>query len=426
VRPYVLVLLATAGTVALVTPAVRWVVVKAGAIDRPSDRKVHPKPTPTLGGVGILVGVLVGFGVAYLIPQLRPVFRETSELQGSLLAAVVLSLVGLIDDVRALSAPAKAAGQVLAAGLLILSGVELLFFPFPSQGVISLGPDLAVPLTVLWVLVMVNAVNLIDGLDGLAAGIVAIAAAGFFVYAFAGPSTFGVRYSTAPLLCAIAVGGAIGFLPWNFHPARIFMGDSGAMLLGLLLAAATLSAVGRTPSPSGGDFAAWLIPILTPVMVLAVPLLDVALAIVRRMRRKRPVFAPDKEHIHHQLRELGHTQRQAVLLMYLWSILLTGSALAITFINGRRVVGAILGGAVLLIAATYLPRRIRRGIERRRTERAASADGREASALMGSDGVAQVQIATARSNPAANAGDGSAGPEPTTAEHSGHVHTKPA
>jgi UDP-GlcNAc:undecaprenyl-phosphate/decaprenyl-phosphate GlcNAc-1-phosphate transferase len=362
------VFLASAITVFLTTPAIRRLAIRIGAIDRPSDRKVHPKPTPTLGGVAILLGVLVGLGLAYLIPSFRSVYRESSELQGVLLAAVTLAVVGLIDDLRTISAPAKVAGQVLAAGLLILNGVELLFFWFPTQGTISLGSDLAVPLTVAWVLVMVNAINLIDGLDGLAAGIVVIAAGGFFVWAYTSPTLFGEQFSAAALICAVAAGCAVGFLPYNFYPARIFMGDSGSMLLGVLLAAATISGVGRTIQPSGGDIAAFSIPVLIPVIVLAVPLIDVAMAVVRRLRRGRPIFAPDKEHLHHQLREIGHTHRQAVLIMYLWSLLLAGSALAVTFINGRGTIGLILGGAVLAIGLSFIPRRIQ---ESRRTRRAA-------------------------------------------------------
>jgi UDP-GlcNAc:undecaprenyl-phosphate GlcNAc-1-phosphate transferase len=341
------------------TPLVRRFAVWIRAIDRPSDRKVHPKPTPTLGGIGIFVGVLVGFGVAWLIPEFRSLFRQSLELQGTLLAILVITVVGVLDDLRSLSAPAKVAGQVLAAGLLVLYGVELLFFWFPTQGVISLGSDLSVPLTVLWVLVMVNGVNLIDGLDGLAAGIVVIAAGSFFAWVYVSPPVLDVALSPAALLCAIAVGAALGFLPYNFYPARIFMGDSGSMQLGLLLAAATLSGVGRTVQPSGGDIAAFSIPVLIPVLVLAVPLLDVVLAILRRMRRGRPVFAPDKEHLHHQLREIGHSHRQAVLLMYVWSVVASGSALAIAFINGRGVIIAILAGAAVLIALTLVPNRVR-------------------------------------------------------------------
>jgi UDP-GlcNAc:undecaprenyl-phosphate/decaprenyl-phosphate GlcNAc-1-phosphate transferase len=361
--PYLVVFLVSAGTVLAITPLVRRFAARFGAIDRPSDRKIHPKPTPTLGGLGILAGVLVAMTVAYLIPEFRRLYRQSFELQGVALGAVVITGVGLVDDLRALSAPAKAAGQVLAAGLLILNGVELLFFWFPTQGVISLGSDVAVPLTVLWVLIMVNATNLIDGLDGLAAGIVAIAAGAFFVWVDVAPSTFSESSSIAALLAAIAAGAAIGFLPYNFYPARIFMGDSGAMLLGLLLAASTIAGVGRTIQPSRGALAAFAIPVLIPVFVLAIPLVDVAMAIVRRIRKGRPIFAPDKEHIHHQLREIGHTHRQAVLMMYFWSILLGGSGLAVSFVDDRAVVGSILGVALVLIGATFIPRRLR---ERRR------------------------------------------------------------
>ena len=365
---YLIVFLATAGAVMVVTPFVRRAAVRLKAIDQPSDRKVHPKPTPTLGGVGILMGTLVGLGVAYLIPDFRSVYRDSSELQGTLLAALAITAVGLVDDLRSLSAPAKIAGQVLAAGLLVLNGVELLFFWFPfGQGIISLGSDLAVPLTVLWVLVMVNAVNLIDGLDGLAAGIVVIAAGAFFIWVYASPPPLSGQFSAAALLSAVAAGAAIGFLPYNFYPARIFMGDSGAMLLGVLLAAATISGVGRTIQPSGGDIAAFAIPVLIPAIVMAVPLADVVLAIFRRVHRGRPVLAPDKDHLHHQLRSIGHTHRRAVLIMYYWSILLAGSGLAVSFINGRAIVGSIVGAALVLIAATFLPRRVR---EHRRSKRA--------------------------------------------------------
>src|SRR5438874_6687610 len=365
--PYVVVFATSVGSVAIVTPLVRLAAGRFGAIDRPSDRKVHPKPTPTLGGVGLLIGVVAGLATAWFVPQFRPLFRQSSDLQGALVAGALICLIGAIDDVRNLSVPSKVAGQVLAAGVLILFGVELLFFWFPfGQGIVIVGSDLAVPLTVLWVLILVNAVNLIDGLDGLAAGIVAIGAIAFFVWVYASPPALTGPVSTAAVLCAITAGVAIGFLPWNFHPARIFMGDSGSMLLGLLLATATISGVGHNVAPSGGDLAALGIPVLIPAIVLAVPLLDVALAIIRRMAHGRPVFAPDKEHIHHQLQEIGHTHRRTVLIMYFWSVLLAGSGLAVSFINGRALVGSIVGGALLLIAATYIPSRIRKGRRSRR------------------------------------------------------------
>ena len=384
---YLTVFLSAAGAVALITPLIRWIAVRVGAIDQPSDRKIHPKPTPTIGGVAILVGALVGLGVAYLIPSFRAVFRESSELQGALFAALAITFVGLVDDVRTLSAPAKIAGQVLAAGILILNSVQLLFFWFPTQGVVSLGSDVAVPLTVLWVLVMVNAINLIDGLDGLAAGIVVIAASAFFAWLLLTPATFPSSSTTAAILSAIVAGAALGFLPYNVYPARIFMGDSGSMLLGVLLAAATISGVGRTIQPSRGDIAAFSIPVLIPAIVLAVPLADVALAIIRRMRKGRPVFAPDKEHIHHQLRKIGHTDRRAVFTMYFWSVLLAGAALAVALIHRRTTIALIVAAAALLIAATLIPSRIRR----LRTVRAATEEADATPATAAPDATKKVQ-----------------------------------
>jgi UDP-GlcNAc:undecaprenyl-phosphate GlcNAc-1-phosphate transferase len=355
--PYLAAFVASAGVTFLVTPLVRRLSLRFGWIDHPSDRKVHPKPTPTAGGLALFAGVAAGLLLARGIPTFSDLFGTTSELQGALIAAVVIVLVGLLDDTRGLSPLGKLAGQVLAAGLLVLSGVQLLYFYIPTQGVLSLSPDLAVPLTVVWIAGMVNAVNLIDGLDGLAAGMVAIGAGAFFVYMAFGPSA-GDDPSTAALLSAIVAGSALGFLPWNFFPARVFMGDTGSGLLGLLMAVATISGVGRNPyPPSGGDLAAVAIPIVLPLLVLAIPFLDVLLAIVRRMRKGLGVHHADKEHIHHRLMDIGHSQRQAVLLMYLWSALISGCALAVAFIDGRLLVIAIVTVAVLV--ATVLPRLLR-------------------------------------------------------------------
>ncbi|MFN2542971.1 MAG: glycosyltransferase family 4 protein [Actinomycetota bacterium] len=355
---YVVVFLATAAAVFLTTPLVRHFAIRTGAIDRPSDRKVHPKPTATLGGIAIFLGVVVGMGVSRVMPFFHDLHRLSSEPVAALLAGFVILVIGVYDDIRGTSAAAKMSGQVLTAGLLVLLGVQLLYFWFPGQGILSLGSDIAVPLTVLWVVAMVNAVNLIDGLDGLAAGSVAIAAVAFFAYVYQSPGqTVYGQASTAALLSAIVAGAAVGFLPWNFNPARIFMGDSGSMLLGVLLAVATISGVGRTATkPSGGDLAAFAMPVIIPLIVLALPFVDVMFAIVRRMRRGRPVTAPDKEHIHHRLMDIGHSHRQAVLLMYLWSALISAAALAVAMINGRLVVGIILGATTLVLAGTSLPR----------------------------------------------------------------------
>ena len=358
--PYVGVLLASVVTTLLATPFVRYLAGRFGAIDRPSDRKVHPKPTPTLGGIAIWLGVLAGLGVATVIPAFEGIYDISSEPLGVAIAGTVVLALGAVDDVRGLTVPAKIAGQVLAGGVLILFGVQLVYFWFPGLGVVSLSTDLAVPLTLIWVLAMINAINLIDGLDGLAAGVVTIAAAAFFVYAFRSPEPIFAGPSPASLFSVVVVGSAIGFLPYNLNPARIFMGDSGSMLLGLVLAAATISGVGRSDVPTNPDLAALAIPVIIPLLVLAVPLTDVVLAVIRRMRRGRAVFRPDKEHIHHRLLEIGHSHRTAVMLMYLWSALLAASALAITYVRSRLLALVLVALVVLVLVGTAVPRVLRR------------------------------------------------------------------
>jgi UDP-GlcNAc:undecaprenyl-phosphate GlcNAc-1-phosphate transferase len=364
---YLAVFLATAVASLVATPLVRRLSLRFGAIDRPSDRKVHPKPTPTLGGQALWLAILVGMGVAFLLPSFRGLLRASSEPLGVVLAATVMVVLGSVDDVRGISAPAKVAGQILAGGLLILNGIQLDYVWFPGIGVVSLSPDLAVPLTLLIVLVVVNAVNLIDGLDALAAGVVAIASAAFLTYAVQTGEAVYPGPSPASLFSVLVAGAAVGFLPWNFHPAKIFMGDSGSMLLGLVLAAATISGVGRTDAPTNTDLAALAIPAVIPLLVLAVPLVDVVWAILRRLRRGRPWYLPDKEHIHHRLLDIGHTHRQAVLLMYLWSGLLAASALAITFVRSSTLVVAMLVVIAAVLVGTSVPRMLRRANGRVRT-----------------------------------------------------------
>lgn len=380
---YAAVFGATAVAAFVATPLVRRLAVRFAFIDRPSDRKVHPKPTPTLGGLALWFAVLIGLFVAYTLPAFQSLFEGSSEPVGVAVAGTVIVALGGYDDVRGLSVPAKVAGQVLAAGILLLYGVQLLYFWFPGLGILSLSADLALPLTLLWVLAMVNAVNLIDGLDGLAAGVVAIAAAAFFIYAQEAGQPIWNGPSPASLLSVVVAGAAVGFLPHNLHPARIFMGDSGSMLLGLVLAAATISGVGRTVEPTDSELAALAIPVAIPLLVLAVPFTDVAFAIVRRVRRGRPVTRPDKEHIHHQLLEIGHSHRTTVLLMYLWSALLAGSALAITYVRSRLLAVTLLVLVALVLVGTSLPRMLRRGrtlrAARRRHPSVTNSDGEEPS-----------------------------------------------
>jgi UDP-GlcNAc:undecaprenyl-phosphate GlcNAc-1-phosphate transferase len=360
VAAYLIVFLVAAGVTFGLTPLVRRLAVRFGAIDQPSDRKLHVVPTPTMGGLAMWVGFLVAMAVSRFLPFFDSMNDTAAEPLAAVVTCTLMTGLGVIDDRRGTSALAKLTAQIFIAGILVLLGVQLLYFVLPGEGLAVLGTDEAVPLTILWVVAAANAINLVDGLDGLAAGMVAISAATFFIYLVRGGDT-SESASVAALLSAITVGICAGFLPWNFHPAKIFMGDTGSMLLGMLVAIATISGVGRNPvPPPRGEVAVIALPLLVPLLVLGIPFLDVLLAIVRRTRKGLGIAHADKEHIFHHLMDIGHGHRGAVLLMYLWSALVCGSALAIGVIDGRLVAGAIVGCALVLFLVTALPRLLER------------------------------------------------------------------
>jgi UDP-GlcNAc:undecaprenyl-phosphate/decaprenyl-phosphate GlcNAc-1-phosphate transferase len=237
--------------------------------------------------------------------------------------------------------------------MVLVGGVQLLqiSLPWGSATTISLGPDNGVPLTILLTVLAINAVNFIDGLDGLAAGVTAISSLAFFAFSYHLASVSLYDIAAAPTLLAAALAGTcLGFLPHNFAPARIFMGDSGSMLVGLVLAAVAVTASGRADAQSlGGMVSAplWL-ALLIPVSVLALPLADLLLAVIRRLRRGQSPFAPDKEHLHHRLMELGHSHRRAVLLLYFWSALLAFGGVAASFARGPWLVVGVLSALTVV------------------------------------------------------------------------------
>jgi UDP-GlcNAc:undecaprenyl-phosphate GlcNAc-1-phosphate transferase len=361
------VLVAAFGAVAAITPLVRWLAWQVGAVAQPGARHVHTRATPTLGGLAMFAGLLTAVAIASFLPTFSELFRKTNEPEAIVLASLVIVVVGMIDDTRGLLAPAKVAGQVLAAGTLVLFGLSLRFVYIPGGlGIVYLNPDLAALLTVAAIVAMMNAVNLVDGLDGLAAGIVAIAAGALFVYGqFANPVIVTGLPSSASLVLTALVGSCLGFLVHNFHPATIFMGDTGALLLGLLLAAGGVSTIGNAVRPSQ-DFAAFSVPALIPALVLAVPFLDTTWAILRRLWSGRAVFGPDKYHFHHRLIQIGNSHRRAVLVMYYWSALLAFVAVGVGLVPPRLmgvVVGAGIGGAVAIVAPSPLRSCTRRASE---------------------------------------------------------------
>lgn len=350
--------LVVGGVAALVTlfltPFTRLLAFRVGAVAPPGERKVHAVPTPSLGGLAMLGGVAAGLITAWVLGSFEDVFRSFSDIAGVAVAGLIIFAVGLFDDIREVSAPAKVAGIVLAGVALALAGVSVLWFRVPFAGFVQLSSDLSVVVTVVWLLVMANAVNLIDGLDGLAAGIVAIASGTFFIYAVQ-LGNDGVLFEGNPgaLLAVITCGVCIGFLPLNMHPAKTFMGDGGALLLGLMLAASTVSVGGRIDQPVSGQVFFFFAPLVIPLLLLGVPLIDLLLAVLRRATRKGVAISDaDKEHLHHRLMRLGHGHRRTVLILWLWTLLLCGMVLYSTITDSGVALMPFAGGALALLLYT--------------------------------------------------------------------------
>lgn len=364
-RAYLLVMAVAAIVTFLLTGPVRGLAVRAGIVAAVRERDVHVVPIPRLGGIAIFAGVAGGLALASSIPFLRGVFGEgTTGPLGIMLGAGVICVVGVIDDVWGLDPWTKLAGQILAGVVMALLGVRLLYLPV--MGLTFPPSSLLVVLTVVVVVLAANAVNFVDGLDGLAGGMVAISASAFFAYSYqlsrdASPTDYS---STATLIAAVTVGACLGFLPHNLHPARVFMGDSGALTLGLLLAAATISITGDTDPGAierlglGPAF----VPLLLPVAALLVPVADVVLAVVRRTLAGRSPFSPDSKHLHHRMIALGHSHRWAVALLHAWAALIAFSAAATAYWQWTDVVqvAAVLGMLLLVLTVLPIPFQVRR------------------------------------------------------------------
>ena len=327
---YAVVLAATFATTFVLTPVFRRLSIRIRAVVPPGERRVHESPLPVLGGAAMLTGFLVGMGVAWGLQEFDEVFAASSAPLGIVIAGIVIYAVGQLDDLRKIglaggegegvSPPAKMAGMVLAGSILSLAGVSTIFLRVPFGGILSLSPDLSTFVTVLWVVGMANALNFIDGLDGLCAGIVAIAAGAFFLYGRQLEHVDVLRPGNiGPLLAVIALGVCLGFLPHNFHPARIIMGDAGALLLGLIMAASTMAVGGSTDAEFSGQTFFFFAPLFIPLFILGVPMLDTIFAIARRATRRASPATADKEHLHHRLMRLGHGQRRSVLILWAWT-----------------------------------------------------------------------------------------------------------
>jgi UDP-GlcNAc:undecaprenyl-phosphate GlcNAc-1-phosphate transferase len=347
----------------LCTPLARRLARRIGAITPVRDRDVHSVPIPRLGGVAMLLGFAVAFLAASQMPFLSRVFEGTRTPYAVLAGAAAVCLLGVADDLWALDAVTKLAGQALVAGAMAWQGIQLVSLPvagvtIPSTGMLML-------LTVLAVVVTINAVNFVDGLDGLAAGIVGIAGSAFFVYSYllsrdASPLDLA---SLASLVTAALVGCCLGFLPHNFNPARIFMGDSGSMMIGLLLASSTIAITGQVDPTvvSKAQIVPAFFPLVLPLAVLALPLLDLLFAVVRRTRAGKMPWQPDKMHLHHRLLTLGHSHARAVVIMYVWTSTVAFGVASVAFVSLQTAV--ILGSIAIALSLAltfstlHLPRR---------------------------------------------------------------------
>jgi UDP-GlcNAc:undecaprenyl-phosphate/decaprenyl-phosphate GlcNAc-1-phosphate transferase len=354
VREYLLTLLVAAGATYLLVGLAGRLAYRVGAVPPTRDRDVHRDPVPRLGGLAMLGGLLAAMLVASYLPAMsRELFEGATNVQALVASAAVICLVGVADDIWSLSALMKFAGQLVAAGLLVVGGIRLVSLPLPGGTYLSFDEAQGTLLTVVLVVAAANAVNFVDGLDGLAAGVVGIGAAAFFSYAYllAVEGNFS-RLTTPALVTAVLCGMCLGFLPHNVHPARVFMGDSGSMLIGLMLAAASISLTGSFPVQNDGvTLLPALLPLFLPLAVIALPFTDMLLAILRRARAGRSPFAPDKQHLHHRLLEVGHSHGRAVFVMWVWAALLAFGVVVIALVGGWT--APVVIGLALVITVMF-------------------------------------------------------------------------
>ncbi len=382
-----------------VTPLVIRVATRLGWVVAPDDRRVHTVTTPDVGGIAMFVGFVFALGTSRLIDGFDPLYAASSELKGVLIAAAIIFVVGLFDDVRDLSAPAKVAGTVAAGLVLVWQGVTMYVFRLPLIDIYYVASDWVPLLTIVWLLGMSQAINLIDGLDGLAAGIVAIGAAAFFLYSTELEANGKLATpNIAPLICIITVGICVGFLPHNFNPARIFMGDGGALLLGLLMATSTTVVGGRSKPEQEffGQSYFFFAPLIIPLIILGVPILDMLFAIVRRASRRQGLATADKGHLHHRLMNLGHGQRRSVLILWLWTALLSGLVLYPVYTTNGSALAVVGTLALGLGLFTVLHPEVRRNRVKRRGPPLATVDA----------------LQRAQSRPASDDDDSAGLPEP--------------
>jgi UDP-GlcNAc:undecaprenyl-phosphate GlcNAc-1-phosphate transferase len=330
-------------------------------------RDVHKRPTPRLGGVAMFLGIVATFAVASRFSQFHLIFAKPGPILAILGAAFIIVLIGVADDLWDLDWTTKLAGQIIAAGLLAWQGVQLTSLPIPG-GIALLSPYSGLIITVLAIVLVMNAVNFVDGLDGLVAGVVIIASGVFFIYSYilANQIAQTEYFNLASLITAVLIGACVGFLPLNWHPAKLFMGDAGSMLVGMLMATSAISVTGQVDVATisfSRQLVPAFIPILLPFAILIVPLLDFCLAVLRRLRAGKSPFTADRKHLHHRLLDMGHSDVHAVLIFYSWTAVVSVGCLLFLFLSTIWALAFVAVGLVVCTVVTLAPLTRRKAVE---------------------------------------------------------------
>ncbi|OZG50184.1 MraY family glycosyltransferase [Bombiscardovia coagulans] len=354
-RVYILVAAVAGGATWLVTPLIRHLAIRIGAVGQVRARDVHTVPTPRMGGLAMLVGFAVAMLFASRIPFISGLFETGHQAWVILIGAVAVCLLGMADDLWDLDWMLKLAGQLLISVFVSWGGIQIISLPLGS--LVTASPSLSMAITAFLIVASINAVNFVDGLDGLAAGIVAIGGIAFGAYSYIIARISPSYASMATLIDVALVGICVGFLLHNWHPAKLFMGDSGSMLLGYLITCASIVVTGRL-DPATIHTSIYLpafMPILLPILVLFLPVLDMCLAIVRRLSHGQSPMHPDRMHLHHRMLRIGHSVPSAVLILWGWAALFSFGSLTILFVPAGYAFIGFVAAAMLLTVATLYP-----------------------------------------------------------------------
>lgn len=354
-RIYLFIAAVAGGVTYLLTPLIRHIAIEIGAVGEVRARDVHTVPTPRMGGLGMLIGLTVAMLFASRIPFIEGLFAQSHQAWVILAGAIMISLLGMADDLWDLDWMLKLAGQLLISVFVAWGGLQIISLPLGS--LVTASPSLSMAITAFLIVASINAVNFVDGLDGLASGIVAIGGIAFAIYSYIIARNSPSYASMATLIDIAMVGTCVGFILHNWHPAKLFMGDSGSMLLGYLITCASIVMTGRLDPASihASIYLPVFMPILLPMLVLFLPILDMCLAIVRRLSKGQSPMHPDRMHLHHRMLRIGHTVQGAVLILWGWASLIAFGSIMILFFKAQYVLIGFLIAAALLTVATMYP-----------------------------------------------------------------------